>query len=145
MESKEMSDRAKYREMLQSIDPVKASGASDSRRFSPVLSGSDLPTFKPSPAEQDLEDNMLSRIGNLLQYSVSSNDKSEETLSFGALDDSDTKGRYYFDKFGFTPFDAEKHIALRKAYIEGLVWTLKYYYQGVVSWDWYYPYHYGTS
>jgi hypothetical protein len=45
-----------------------------------------------------------------------SNDKSEETLSFGALDDSDTKGRYYFDKFEFTPFDAEKHIALRKAF-----------------------------
>ena len=53
------------------------------------------------------------------------------------------KGRYYYDKFGFTPFDAEKHRALRKAYVEGLVWNLEYYYKGVVSWEWYYPYHYG--
>ena len=49
----------------------------------------------------------------------------------------------YYDKFGFTPVDAEKHTALRKAYIEGLVWNLEYYYKGCTSWEWYYPYHYG--
>ena len=49
----------------------------------------------------------------------------------------------YYDKFGFTPVDAEKHRALRKAYIEGLVWNLEYYYKGCTSWEWYYPYHYG--
>ena len=55
----------------------------------------------------------------------------------------DLKGRYYYDKFGFTPFDAEKHLALRKSYIQGLVWNLEYYYKGCVSWEWYYPYNYG--
>ena len=40
-------------------------------------------------------------------------------------------------------FDAEKHLALRKAYIAGLMWNLEYYYKGCVSWSWYYPYHYG--
>eukprot|EP00588_Corethron_pennatum_P010221 CAMPEP_0194275146 /NCGR_PEP_ID=MMETSP0169-20130528/8055_1 /TAXON_ID=218684 /ORGANISM="Corethron pennatum, Strain L29A3" /LENGTH=1405 /DNA_ID=CAMNT_0039018539 /DNA_START=66 /DNA_END=4280 /DNA_ORIENTATION=- len=55
----------------------------------------------------------------------------------------DYKGRYYHDKFRFTPLDVEKHRALRKSYVEGLVWNLEYYYGGCVSWSWYYPYHYG--
>jgi 5'-3' exonuclease/20S proteasome alpha/beta subunit len=56
---------------------------------------------------------------------------------------NDLKGRYYYDKFGFTPLDVESHLQLRKSYLEGLVWNLEYYYGGCISWDWFYPYHYG--
>jgi len=55
----------------------------------------------------------------------------------------DFKGRYYFEKFTMIPTDVKEHLALRKAYIEGLLWCLAYYYRGCISWGWFYPYHYG--
>lgn len=66
--------------------------------------------------------------------------------------------RYYTDKFHVTQEDFADFIPrIRKAYVEGICWVLQYYYQvrvslyattqpsfpqGVVSWDWFYPYHY---
>ena len=51
--------------------------------------------------------------------------------------------RYYESKFHV---QGEQQAKLKedvvKSYIEGLVWVMKYYYEGVCSWTWYYPYHY---
>ena len=52
------------------------------------------------------------------------------------------KDRYYRQKFGVSEDDVEFRHKVAQAYTEGLCWVLKYYYQGCVSWDWYYPYHY---
>lgn len=53
------------------------------------------------------------------------------------------KRRYYSEKFMVTQEDLPDFlIRIRKAYIEGLCWVLKYYYQGCVSWTWFYPHHY---
>mmetsp|Transcript_45135 Transcript_45135/g.79428 ORF Transcript_45135/g.79428 Transcript_45135/m.79428 type:complete len:945 (-) Transcript_45135:56-2890(-) len=53
------------------------------------------------------------------------------------------KQRYYFEKFKVKQDDLVDFLQrIRKAYIEGLCWVLVYYYQGVGSWTWFYPYHY---
>lgn len=52
------------------------------------------------------------------------------------------KERYYKTKFGITLNERDAIRDIVKSYCEGLVWVFKYYYQGCVSWSWYYPYHY---
>lgn len=50
--------------------------------------------------------------------------------------------RYYEQKFHVDPKDVEFRRKVARAYVEGLAWVLKYYFQGCPSWEWFYPYHY---
>lgn len=52
------------------------------------------------------------------------------------------KDRYYQSKFGVGSNDIEFRHRVANAYVLGMCWVLKYYYQGCASWDWYFPYHY---
>ncbi len=54
------------------------------------------------------------------------------------------RGRYYFEKLGVLDPDSSPVVrALCKSYVEGLAWCLAYYVTGCVSWNWFFPYHYG--
>jgi hypothetical protein len=54
------------------------------------------------------------------------------------------KQRYYEQKFGISdPEDQAQLIAdLKRSYVEGLCWVMRYYFDGVASWRWFYPFHY---
>uniref|UniRef100_A0A8R1I1F0 XRN_M domain-containing protein n=1 Tax=Caenorhabditis japonica TaxID=281687 RepID=A0A8R1I1F0_CAEJA len=58
------------------------------------------------------------------------------------LYESGWKDRYYRAKFDVGSDDMEFRHRVAWAYVEGLCWVLRYYYQGCASWDWYFPYHY---
>ncbi|RKF54038.1 5'-3' exoribonuclease 1 [Golovinomyces cichoracearum] len=52
------------------------------------------------------------------------------------------KDTYYNEKFGWHLNDDAKLVQICENYVMGLQWVLFYYYRGVVSWAWYYQYHY---
>ena len=50
--------------------------------------------------------------------------------------------RYYEQKFGVDKSDISFRNKVARDYVEGLSWVLLYYFQGCMSWTWYYPHHY---
>eukprot|EP01052_Picozoa_sp_SAG31_P028911 SAG31_NODE_2832_length_5025_cov_4.096427_1_plen_1180_part_00 len=61
-------------------------------------------------------------------------------MSASAGEDA-VKMRYYWRKLG-VEFGQQELRSMKRSYMEGLNWVLKYYYQGVPSWNWFYPWHY---
>jgi 5'-3' exoribonuclease 1 len=56
--------------------------------------------------------------------------------------DPDWREKYYESKLHIKPTDEAALKRLRHKYIEGVIWCYHYYYHGVCSWGWFYPFHY---
>lgn len=53
------------------------------------------------------------------------------------------KEKFYTEKFRIEPCDfTEFRCRISQAYLEALAWIALYYYKGVASWSWFYPFHY---
>ncbi|ORZ37096.1 XRN 5'-3' exonuclease N-terminus-domain-containing protein [Catenaria anguillulae PL171] len=64
-----------------------------------------------------------------------------------AIEYANWKRYYYTNKLEFDPKNVDQGgpdalQALLGEYLRGLQWVLLYYYNGVASWGWFYPYHY---
>ena len=75
------------------------------------------------------------------------NKKVNEYVDEIKLGQKDWKDRYYRQKFHVSPSVNDKAFndlkqKIKKCYIEGLCWVFEYYYNGCVSWSWFYPFHY---
>lgn len=147
----EQASRELYHGMLVKSATPAGDEKTDLVKEGEVAQAKDEDSFKPVTSSTVPDAELIQKLGGIFRDSMSPdeggvakvNSSKNENKVDGNASLHDLKGRYYFDKFGFTPFDAEKHLALRKEYIKGLVWNLEYYYKGVASWEWYYPYHYG--
>ena len=52
-------------------------------------------------------------------------------------------GNYYKSRFNITDKDKSlQFVMVIKKYIEGLEFYCQYYYKGLPSWNWFYPFHY---
>jgi len=72
----------------------------------------------------------------------SENEKVSKYIDTVRLGESGYKDRYYLDKFKTPYSNSEFRNLIKKSYIEGICWVFHYYYNGCVSWSWYYPFHY---
>jgi 5'-3' exoribonuclease 1 len=52
------------------------------------------------------------------------------------------KREYYIRKLGYPSVTAEVLNEQAEGYVRAIQWNLHYYYNGCVSWSWYYPHHY---
>lgn len=69
-------------------------------------------------------------------------DSEEEPEDNVRLWEDGWKDRYYEIKFEVSKDNIPFRHKVAAAYVEGLCWVLRYYYQGCASWKWYFPYHY---
>ncbi|KAI0243477.1 exonuclease II Exo2 [Massospora cicadina] len=52
------------------------------------------------------------------------------------------RSKYYRNKLHIKTGDQLELQALVQAYAEGIQWVMDYYFRGIPSWGWFYPYHY---
>ncbi|XP_020246111.1 5'-3' exoribonuclease 2-like [Asparagus officinalis] len=128
--------------MRQNLEECSTSRDSNSCKQMPISSkvgGTDKFDVLQNTKElkQKLKDHLRNK-SDLFKSGLLENDKV-------MLGNNGWKERYYKEKFSAenpTEIESIRKQILEK-YVEALCWVLRYYFAGVPSWSWYYPFHYG--
>ena len=136
----------------RAAEPVAAPSSKKSKTDAPVENASDFwnqlaatPEAKEDekePADTPIAaDDFKKKLETLLKEK---GDKIDEMDADPVrLGEQGWKGRYYASKMGATNTTGDKIVrGMVEEYVRGLIWVCRYYYEGCVSWNWYYPYHY---
>ncbi|KAF5192300.1 5'-3' exoribonuclease, partial [Thalictrum thalictroides] len=109
---------------------------SDPRRAMDTISNNDV-LKNTAELKKKIKDAMLKR-SDLFEQGVLETDKVR-------LGMQGWKERYYQEKFsaGSTKDIEGIRKQIVEKYTEGLCWVLQYYFSGIRSWTWFYPYHHG--
>lgn len=70
------------------------------------------------------------------------NDLLLKSVNEGEFDFSMWHKAYYATKMNIDYDNKEAVSRVVRSYVEGLIWVFKYYYNQLVSWRWFYPFHY---
>ncbi|CAD7696909.1 unnamed protein product [Ostreobium quekettii] len=89
-----------------------------------------------------LQKEFESKINGIMKEKGDKFDEMMEHDANMALGEEGYKDRYYKSKFPHHKNLQEVKDGMVTAYVEGLCWVMGYYYDGVPSWRWFYPYHY---
>lgn len=66
----------------------------------------------------------------------------EQIQLISTSDDLPYRIQYYKKYFPSTPCDSYAIDDICKHFLRGLVWMYKYYYEGIPSWEWFYPFYF---
>ncbi|KAJ9063813.1 exonuclease II Exo2 [Entomophthora muscae] len=77
-----------------------------------------------------------------LKWPVLDGDTEERDVLKASKEYQSWRSKYYYNKMHIKQEDTEGLQALIQAYAEGIQWVMYYYYRGIPSWGWFYPYHY---
>ena len=113
------------------------------------INDSDVSTIDEKELEIEVKKEEEKNEINQLNYEEKSEDLNQqffETLvKYYVNDINKAKEFYYKEKLHFditTEEGKKEKEKMFNKYLEGLQWVLYYYYRGIKSWKWYYPYHY---
>ena len=129
------------RKLLSSLTCTGALENKDTQKYQSSLVIEEIPASKAEVSAST--DEFYGQVRSRLREAQDLGDSFPDRIRLGEGSDFTWKQRYYFNKFKVRQEDIPDFVMrIRQAYIEGICWVLGYYYQGVPSWDWYYPYHY---
>ncbi|CAD7697939.1 unnamed protein product [Ostreobium quekettii] len=101
-----------------------------------------MPGQADSEKMADVQQEFNSKISSIMKEKADKFDEMMEHDMSMALGEEGYKDRYYKSKYPNHTNLQEVKDGMVRAYVEGLCWVMGYYYDGVPSWRWYYPYHY---
>jgi len=120
------------------------------------LNGLDIEMEVDSDGDEDGDAEFASEVArDIGEISLEDKKKEEEKKAdpegetAGAIDYYNQPGAamrepYYTSKMGREASlkNSEYHMKMCKSYLDGISWVIRYYHDGVPSWEWFYPYHY---